>query len=144
MRNQKGKINISSILITVMLVYGAFAAYKVIASRVTKTQIKSEIIEKFGFIRGSDFTVEKGEQVIREIMTAHNLYVEDVSGEEADEYKSGEEKVKKESTATKIAVEVQEKEAKVWFAVEYTDTIDFLFFKSKVRYYIEEEMLNYN
>jgi hypothetical protein len=142
MRNQKGKVNISSILIIAVLIYGAFAAFKVISSRVTKTQIKSEIIEKFGFIRGTDFTPGKGEEIIREILIAHNLYSEDGGEGEENEYESGDENVNVKSLGTKIVVNVQG--AKITFSVEYTDVIDFIFFKSKARYLIEEEMLNYN
>lgn len=142
MRNQKGKANIGGILIIAVLVYGAFVGFKVISSRVTKTQIKSEIIEKFGFIRGTDFTPGLGEEVIRKIMIEHNLYSEDADEGEENEYESGDENVNKASDATKIAVNVQG--AKITFSVEYTDEIDFIFFKSKARYLIEEQMLNYN
>jgi hypothetical protein len=142
MRNQKGKVNISSILIITVLIYGAFAGFKVISSRVTKTQIKSEIIEKFGFIRGTDFTSGLGEEIIRKILIEHNLYSEDVGEGEENEYESGDENVNAASYGTKIVVNVQG--AKITFSVEYTDVIDFIFFKSKARYLIEEEMLNYN
>lgn len=142
MRNQKGKVNIGGILIIAVLVYGAFAGFKVISSRVTKTQIKSEIIEKFGFIRGTDFTPALGEEIIRKILIEHNLYSEGVGEGEEDEYESGDENVNAASYGTKIAVNVQG--AKIRFSVEYTDVIDFIFFKTKARYLIQEEMLNYN
>jgi hypothetical protein len=142
MRNQKGKVNISSILIIAVLIYGAFAAFKVISSRVTKTQIKSEIIEKFGFIRGTDFTPALGEEIIRKILIAHNLYSEDVGQGEENEYESGDENVNVKSLATKIAVNIQG--AKIRFSVEYTDEINFILFKTKARYLIDEEMLSYN
>jgi hypothetical protein len=146
MRNQKGKVNISSILIIAILVYGAFAAFKIISSKITKAQIKNEIIDKFGYIRGPDFTPEKGEQVIREILIEHNLYSEDVSGGEENEYEneSGDEDVNVENYGTRIAVEIRQKGSKIWFAVEYIDEINLLFFKTKARYYFEDEMFNYN
>jgi serine/threonine protein kinase len=146
MRNQKGKANISSILIIAILVYGGFAAFKIISSRVTKSQIKNDIIEKFGYIRGPDFTPEKGEQIIREILIEHNLYSEDVSVEEENEYEneSGGEDANAEYYGTRIAVEIRQKGAKIWFAVEYIDEINLLLFKTKSRYYFEYEMYNYN
>ncbi len=146
MKNQKGKVNMTSILIIAILVYGAFAAFKFISSRLTKTQIKNEIIDKFGFIRGPQFTPERGEQVIREILIEHNLYSEDVSGGAGNEYEdeSGDEDVNVESYGTRIDVEARGKGSKIWFAVEYVDVINLLFFKTKATYYIEHEMFNYN
>ncbi len=144
MRNQKGKVNIGSFLIIVMLVYGAFAAFKIISSRVTKTQIKSEIIEKFGAIIGMDFTPEKGEEIIRDIMTAHKLYSEPVGEGEENEDESGDKNVKAKSDQTKIAVELRQNGTKIRFFVEYIDEINLLLFKTKARYSIDEEMFNYN
>lgn len=148
MKNQKGKANISSILIIAILVYGGFVAFKIISSRITRSQIKNEIIDKFGYIRGTQFTSEKGEQVIREILIEHNLYSEDVSGgeKEENEYEneSEAEDVNVENYGTRIAVDIRQKGSKIWFSVEYFDEINLLFFKTKARYYIEHEMLNYN
>jgi hypothetical protein len=150
MRNQKGKVNITSILIVAVLVYGAFVAFKIISSRVTKSQIKNEIIEKFGFIRGTEFTPEKGEEVIREILIAHNLYTEDVIREEEDENEDenadefGNKEINVEAYGTKISVDVRQNGSKIWFSVEYVDEINLLLFKTKARYQFEDEMLNYN
>jgi len=144
MRNQKGKVNIGGILIIAVLVYVAFVAFKVISSRVTKTQIKSEIIEKFGVILGMDFTPEKGEETIRGIMIAHNLYSEAAGEGEENEYESGDKNVKAVSDQTKIAVELRQNGTKIRFVVEYIDEIDLLLFKTKARYSIDEEIFNYN
>jgi hypothetical protein len=144
MRNQKGKTNISSILIIAVLVYGAFAAFKIISSGITKSQIKNEIIEKFGYIRGTEFTPERGEEVIREILIEHDLYTEDVIGEEEDENEFGDKEINVEAYGTKIAVEIRQKGSKIWFSVEYVEEISLLLFNIKKRYYFEDEMFNYN
>ena len=145
--SQKGKISFSTILIMLLLFYGAFAAFKIISSRLTKSQIKNEIVDKFGYIRGPDFTVEKGEKIIQDILKEHELYTE--PGEE-DEYEdeSGEEEGSAESekafTGTRISVTVLQKGAKIKFYVEYMDIIDLILFKTKAYYTIDDEMLNYN
>jgi hypothetical protein len=148
MRNQKGKVKITSILIVAVLIYAAFVAFKIISSRITKSQIKNEIIEKFGFIRGTEFTPEKGEDVIREILIAHGLYTEDVIGEEEDESENedefGDKEINVEAYGTRISVEIRQKGSKIWFSVEYVDEINLLLFKTKARYNFESEMLNYN
>jgi hypothetical protein len=146
MRNQKGKVNITSVLIVAVLIYGAFVAFKIISSRFTKSQIKNEIIEKFGYIRGTDFTPEKGEEVIREILIEHDLYTEDEIAEEGDENEDGfgDKEINVEAYGTRISVEIQQKGSKIWFSVEYVDEINLLLFKTKTRYKFEDEMLNYN
>jgi hypothetical protein len=75
-------------------------------------------------------------------LIAHNLYSEDVGEGEEKEYESGDENVNVKSNATKIAVNIQG--ANIRFSVEYTDEIDFILFKTKARYLIQEEMLSYN
>lgn len=150
MRNQKGKVNISSILIVAVLVYGAYVAFKIISSRITKSQIKNEVIDKFGYIRGTEFTPEKGEEVIREILIAHDLYTEDVIGNEESESEGenedefGDKEINVEAYGTRISVEIRQKGSKIWFSVEYVDKINLLLFKTKARYKFEDEMFNYN
>ncbi|UCH95732.1 MAG: hypothetical protein JSV88_02495 [Candidatus Aminicenantes bacterium] len=148
---QKGKITIGSILIFLVLFYGGFVAFKIVTSRLTKSQIKNEIVDKFGYIRGPDFTIERGERVIREVLKEYDLFREeevDVGEEgEEDEYESesGDDAgIGKESMATRIKVEVRQKGAKVWFHVDYVDEINLILFKSTARYSIEDEVLNYN
>jgi hypothetical protein len=144
MRNQKGKVNISSILITAVLVYGGFVAYKIIASGVTKSQVKNEIIEKFGFDRGTEFTPQRGREIIQEILIKHDLYSEGVVGEEENESESSGKQINVEAYGTIIEVEIRQRGTRIWYSVDYTDEINLLFFKMKKRYSFEHEMLNYN
>jgi len=133
----KGKITFSTILIMLILFYGGFVAYKFISSRLTKAQIKNEIIEKYGFIRGPDFTEEKGEDVIIDILISHDLFDDP---EEEDPDKIGRES----SPGTEIFVEIKNGHSETHFIVTYNDQVDLLFFKVKVRYVIDEEIRNYN
>lgn len=146
MKNQKGKINLSTILIIIVLAYGGFVAFKLISSRVTKSQIKNEIIEQFGFIRGTDFSGEKGEQIIIKILEEHDLYKQELPSlgeqdEDEDEDEAAEE-TNKEYYEPKIYCEL--KGNKITFSVEYIDTVNLLLFKLREKYFFEHEMLNYN
>ena len=146
--NQNGKVTITTILMVIILFYGAFAAYKIISSRLTTNQIKSEIIDKFGFVRGTDFTVQKGEEIIRQIMIAHNLYkdplVEDSeSGDEAGD-EEGTAESTDVSTGTQILVTIEQGGSKLYFKVDYTDVVDLILFKLRPHYTVENEMVNYN
>lgn len=152
MRNQKGKVTIGSFLVMLVLFYGGFVAFKIIASRATKSQLKKEITDKFGFYRGSEFTPEKGEKLIQEIMMEYGLYSaggidevveDDVESESESEYEADQES---ESVyqGTRITVELRSKRSKIWFRVDYVDEINLIFFKTKARYSIEDQMLNYN
>ena len=149
--NQKGKITITTIIVFIVVFYGGFVAFKIITSRLTKAQIKNEIVDKFGFVRGADFTPEKGREIIEEVMEDHGFLTPDEirPREESDEdtYRDeseteGESAVAREGT--KIFVEVRDKGAKAWFRVEYTDIIDLILFNQKARYSFEDEVINYN
>jgi hypothetical protein len=149
--NQKGKITITTIIVLIVLFYGGFVAFKIITSRLTRAQIKNEIVEKFGFVRGADFTPEKGRGIIEEVLESYGFFVPDevVKREEnrgntyvdESEVDGVSEEVRE---GTKIFVEMKERGSKAWFQVEYTDIIDFILFKQKARYTIEEEVINYN
>ena len=149
--NREGKITITTIIVMIVLFYAGFAAFKIITSSVTKSQIKNEIVEKFGFHRGAQFTADQGQEIIEEILEANGVLT---PGDDPPREESGEDEYKGEAAyqggaeefreGTKIFVEVRERGSKVWFQVEYTDTIDLIFFKKKTRYSIEEEVINYN
>jgi hypothetical protein len=142
MRNQKGKINLSSILIFLLLFYGAFVAFRLISSRITKSQIKNEIIDRFGYIRGTEFTPQKGENVILDILEEHGLYSDEFQETEDENASNAEGEVNKDTFTPKIFVEIHG--SKIRFVLEYSESINLLLFKMTPKYIIEDEMLNYN
>lgn len=146
--NQNGKVTITTILIIVVLFYAAFAAYKIISSKLTTNQIRSDIIDKFGFVRGTDFTVQKGEEIIREIMISHDLYKDPLTAESESGDEAGDEDGTAESTdintGTQILVTVDQGGTRLYFKVDYTDVVDLILFKLRPHYTVEGDMVNYN
>lgn len=144
--NSKGKVSFSTIIFFVVLIYGGFVAYKILAARVTMGQIKKEIVDKIGFIRGQDFDKEKGEEIAWRILRAHdvdkpakpnNLPPPSTAGS------SDSEKNKKEELPI-VEVTVDKKASKIYIYVKYDVILDFLIFKQHKVFEIDEEMRSYS
>jgi hypothetical protein len=149
--NRKGKITITGIIVMAVLFYGGFVAFKIITSSLTKTQIKNEIIDKFGFVRGAQFTAEKGREIVEEVLEAHGFLTRDedlTRAEEDEDTYIDESEIDRESDLirdqTKIFTEVKDRGSKAWFRVVYTDIVDLIFFKHKMHYDFQDEVINYN
>ena len=153
MRFQRGKINFSSIIILILIVYGGFVAFKFITAHVTKGQIKTDVINRFGYIRGADFSEEQGEKIIREVLTKYGILSSDTKIE-GDEYGEGQGKSENgaspgnaEQKAAKkvtISVRLDEHRRNIKFYIRYETEIDLILFKANQTFDIQEEMLNYN
>ena len=165
MRNQQGKANISAIIVMLLIFYGGFVAFKFIAVRITKGQIKNDVINRFGFVRGPDFTERQGRNIIREILAQHEI-IPEAKPEAEDEYYEGEtdagvedagsqaesteeaevtgETRKKEEKALIIQVKLDEGKRNIRFHIRYEVEVDLILFKSKQVFDIQEQMRNYS
>ncbi|NIM13141.1 MAG: hypothetical protein GTO45_13560 [Candidatus Aminicenantes bacterium] len=165
MRNQRGKANISAIIVMLLIFYGGFVAFKFISTRITKGQIKNDVINRFGFVRGPDFTERQGRNIIREILAQHNIIPEAKPEAEDDEYYEEETDVGVEDAGSQaegteeaegtgdtkstedktliIWVKLDEKKRNIKFHIRYEVVIDLILFKSKQVYDIQEQMRNY-
>ena len=74
--NQRGKVGFSGLLIILILVYGGYVAVVYISSGITESQIAKEIKDEIGFLRGGDFTPEKGKNAIIEILKKNKVIFE--------------------------------------------------------------------
>lgn len=166
MRNQRGKANISALIVMLLIFYGGFVAFKFISARITKGQIKNDVINRFGFVRGPDFTEKQGRNIIREILAQHEIIpeakleteddyyyeeegavgVED-AGSQAEDAEGGEgtgEARNKQEKTLIIQVKLDEKKRNIKFLIRYEVVIDLIIFKSKQVYDIQEQMRNYS
>lgn len=149
MIKQNGKITFSTIIFFLILFYGGFVAFKMFSTHITKGQIKNEMIDKIGFIRGMDFSEEKAEQIIMDILKAHGVSKPlDSTGNESSSVSSstgtdnnGENK-KVEYPVVKV--ELDEKEAQIYCHIEYETMVDYLLFKQRKVIVIDEKMRSYN
>ncbi|MCK4836303.1 MAG: hypothetical protein KAT17_06685 [Candidatus Aminicenantes bacterium] len=71
--NQKGKITFLSFIAIFIIVYGGFVAIKLLGAGFADKQIEQEVIESLGATRGSHFTAEMGEELIRKILQKKNV-----------------------------------------------------------------------
>lgn len=166
MRNQRGKANISAIIVMLLIFYGGFVAFKFISVRITKGQIKNDVINRFGFVRGPDFTEKQGRNIIREILAQHEIipeakleteddyYYEEEGGVGVEDAGSqaegtegaevtGETRNKAEKTLI-IQVKLDEKKRNIKFHIRYEVEVDLIIFKSKQVFDIQEQMRNYS
>ena len=58
----------TSFLITILLVYGGFAAYKFLSAYFADKDLSKEIHDTLGTVRGGGFTSEKAEEIVTEIL----------------------------------------------------------------------------
>jgi hypothetical protein len=150
-KNQTGKATITTILIIVIICYGAFVAYKFISAKLTRTQIKNEVINKFGILRGPDFSEEQGQKFVRDILIANGILSNDPTvkseDEESGEYYDDVEEVRTTDVRGKkviYSVRLNENRSKITFYIQYEYLVDLLIFEVTQVHDIKEEMLNYN
>lgn len=147
--NPSGGMKFSTIIILVVLFYAGFFVVKIVSANIMRGQIKTDIIDQMGFLRGPDFTIEAGEKLIRDILKKHgvlDLEYEDENYE--DNYEYGEQE--KESDRPEdykghgITVDLNDKKSQISFHLRYKYTNDFIFFKKTKVYDVEGEVQNYN
>jgi hypothetical protein len=153
MRFQRGKVNLSSIIILVLIIYGGFVAFKFITVHITRGQIKTDVINRFGYVRGPDFSEEQGEKIIREILAKYGIISSDAKIE-GDEYGEGQGESGGESspenaaqkTGKKVIIDVRldDNKRNIKFYIRYEEEVDLILFKSRQTFDIQEEMLNFN
>jgi len=121
--NEKGKITIGGLIMLLVVIYGAYAAFIYLGSKIEKSQIANEVMDTIGLFRGADFTPEKGREAIKEILFKHDvIFTEDHEG----------------------LVEVQINNQMIEYYFTYEIEMDFLFFKKKMIVETEDKMRSYD
>jgi hypothetical protein len=120
--NQKGKITIGGLIILLVIIYGAYAAFVFLGARVEKSQIANEVKDTMGMHRGGDFNAQKGEQVIRDILYKHDIIF-------TEEHES------------QVSVQINRQMIEYFYTFEIE--MDFLFFKRIMEVENEDRMRSY-
>ncbi len=107
---QNGKITFAGFIFLLLLAYGGFVGVKLIGAKYTQAQIKNEVSDKIGFLRGTGFTSEMGEQAIVEILLKHKSVIFD-----------------KEQGVVELTIDKGKMKIKYYF--EYKIDIDLILFK---------------
>jgi hypothetical protein len=147
---ESGKIKFSSVLIVAIIFYGGFCVVKIVSANIMSGQIKNDIIEQIGYLRGPSFTVEAGEKIIREILKKNNVLESDLDPEydaERDEGGQADDTQTEAGSETrhqKINIRIDRKSAMVYFYADYHYEINFFFFKQLKYYEVKGEVQNWN
>jgi hypothetical protein len=83
--SQKGKITFFTLILLIILIYGAFVAIKLLGANFQESQIKKEVYDTIGIMRGSDFTPERGAEAIRKVLRKNDNVIFDENEEDAIE-----------------------------------------------------------
>jgi hypothetical protein len=110
MMKERGRINFTGLIMLCIIVYGGYAVVKLIAESAMETQIRKEVIDTLGTMRGADFADEDGVAAIRKILSQN-----DVIFDETDE--------------NAVKVTVNRSKGTISFSYKYDVEINFLFFK---------------
>lgn len=121
--NQKGKITISGLIILLLIIYGAYAAFIYLGARFERSQIANEVKDSIGLHRGGDFSAQKGEELIREILYGK----EDI--------------IFNEEHANQVSVQIDRKMITYYYTFDIE--MDFLFFKKILMVENEDQMRSY-
>ncbi len=117
MNQQTGRITLASFLITLILVYGGFAAYKFLADYFGKKDLSKEVHDTLGTVRGGGFTGERAEEIVTEIL--------------------------KKKGITPLEVIVKLGEGKLVYHYKFEQTIDYLLFQKREIVDVTEQMESY-
>jgi len=86
MNSQQGKITFISLIVFVILAFGAFLAFKYVGTNLEKKQIKKEVFDTLGNTRGGDMGNAEITALIEDILKKKGVEVLEVS---ADVNRSG-------------------------------------------------------
>lgn len=125
MRKQQGKINFTGFIMILIVIYGGYAAVKLISASLTDTQIRKEIIDTLGTMRGADFSVAEGTEVVRKIILRSGVIFDEENGGEA-------------------FVKLDQQHGILTYHYKYDVEVDLLFFKKRKTVNITEEMKSYD
>lgn len=125
MRKQQGRINFTGFIMLLIIIYGGYAAVKLIASSMSDTQIRKEVIDTLGTMRGADFSEEDGTRAIRGVLMKHGIVFTEEGQNEAY-----------------VTLDRQHGDLRYYY--RYNVEIDLLFFKKKKTVVIDEDMKSYD
>lgn len=115
---QKGKMTIMSVIAFCILVLGGLMAFKFFANGIDNKQIKKEIFDEMGVLRGSQLTDAKIREIVGQVLNKRSLQPLEINSE----FKSN---------------------GKIYFSYRYEVTINYVLFKHKELVAVEDEMDNY-
>jgi hypothetical protein len=121
---QNGKITFTGFILLLLILYGGFAAVKLISASLMETQIENEVKDTLGFIRGAALTEEKAYKAIKDILQKNDVIF--------DEKKKG-----------AIEVRIDRRAGKLEYNFKYDVEVNLIFFKQRRTVEVKNEMRTY-
>ena len=118
MNMQKGKITIMNVIVFCIIVLAGVIAVKYLAKGIDQKQIKKEIYDTIGVLRGSTLTDAKVREIISEVLNKRSLEPLEIF----TEFRSNN---------------------KIYFSYKYEITVNYILFKRNEIVAVEDEMENY-
>lgn len=81
MYGQRGKMTFMSLIAVVILVLGGYMAFKFIGTNLENKQIKKDVFNAIGEVRGHDFTNAELQGIIEGILQKHGVEILELSAE---------------------------------------------------------------
>ncbi len=120
MHGTKGKITFANLVLFIIIIYGAFVAFKIIGSNLEKKSIKKEVYDYLGTVRGSAFNEEIGIAGIKDILKRHGL-----------------------TFPEEPLVMIDRDKGKIAYYLKYDNSINLIFFKRQEIITLEDELDTY-
>lgn len=121
-----GKMTFTGLLIIFLIIYGAFAAIKLISSSITEKEISKKIKDTFGVDRGYGFTEASGEEIIKKILSNSSGIIFDKDDRDS------------------VEVTIDNEKKKIFYYYEYEVVTNLIFFKKRKRVLKDEEIRSYH
>ncbi len=77
MNKKDGKATFSTLVFIILIFYGGYVAVMLISAKITESQIESDIIDRFGILRGPDFSEDKAATEIRKILKKNGAVLDE-------------------------------------------------------------------
>ena len=126
MAKQTGRINFTGLIMLFIIFYGGYAVVKLIITSTTNTQIRKDVIDTLGTMRGADFSEEEGENAIRNVLLKYDSIIFDENDENA------------------IDVKLDRNKGTITFTYRYNTETNLLFFKQRKNVVVKEGMKSYD
>lgn len=125
MMKEHGKINFSGIIMILLIVYGGYAAVKLISAGAMGTQIRKEVIDTLGTLRGADFSEEEAVEAVKKVLLDHAIIYDEEAG-------------------STVQITLNREKGTITFLCKYDVETNFLFFKKRKTVELKEGLKSYD
>ena len=124
-KNNQGKLTITGIIVILLILYGAFAAVKIVSAKLSEGEIQKKVKDRLGRERGFTLTEVHAEDIIFEVLSKQR---DIIFGD-------------KEEDTISVTIDTEKKTLSYYF--EYSIQTDLIFTKQIKRVRVNESMASF-